>query len=150
MAISPPSAYHSVSNADSISPFDPAYPTHKHNFLNSFQRQPFSDLGYHSVPSSLDSNSRNVLPWVNEARDPLDEQLDPEVKKERVQMLEREFFGAGKGTEKGLDDEEVMIGSADRRGRLITQGPKKRLATRWFQALLTLGAAFSLVYIALV
>ena len=65
-------------------------------------------------------------------------------------MLEREFAGAGKGTGKGLDDDENMIGSADHRGRLITQGPKKRLATRWFQTLLTLGAAVSLIYIALV
>lgn len=64
-------------------------------------------------------------------------------------MLEREFAGAGKVTGKDLCDEN-MIGSADRRGRLITQGPKKRLATRWFQALLTLGAAISLIYIALV
>lgn len=149
---SPPSAYHSVPNADNISPFDPAYPTHKHNSFdsyNSFQKQPFSDLGHHSVPSSRDSHSRDVLPWVNETRDPLDDQLDPEVKKERIRMLEREFAGAGKDTGKEPDDEN-MVGSADRRGRLITQGPKKRLATRWFQALLTLGAAVSLIYIALV
>jgi len=149
----PPSAYPSLPNNDSISPFDPAYPTQKHNSFdsyNSFQKQPFSDLGYHSVPSSHDSNSRNVLPWVNETRDPLDEQLDPEVKRERVRMLEREFAGAGRDPGKGFDDDEKMIGSADRRGRLITQGPKKRLATRWFQALLTLGAAISLIYIALV
>jgi len=149
---SPPSVYHSVPNTDNISPFDPAYPTHKHNSFNSFnsfQKQPFSDLGYHSVPSSHDSHSRNVLPWVNATRDPLDEQLDPELKKERIRMLEREFAGAGKDTRKDLDDEN-MIGSADRRGRLITQGPKKRLVTRWFQALLTFGAAISLIYIALV
>jgi hypothetical protein len=43
-----------------------------------------------------------------------------------------------------------MVGSVDRRGKLITQGPKKRLATRWFQVLLALGAAVSLIYIALV
>ena len=150
---SPPSAYHSVPDNDSISPFDPSYPTHKHKSFdpyNSFQGRPFSDLGYHSVPSSHDSHSRNVLPWVNETRDPLDEQLDPEVKKERIRMLEREFAGAGKDLGKGLDDEENMVGSADLRGRLITQGPKKRLANRWLQALLTLGAAISLIYIALV
>jgi len=88
---------------------------------------------------------------VNEGQDPFDEQLDPEVKKERIRMLEREFAGAGKALGKGLDpDDENMVGSADRRGRLITQGPKKRLATRWLQALLTLGAALSLIYIALV
>ena len=146
----PPSTYPSVPNIESISPFDPAYPTQKHNTYNSFQKQPFSDLGYHSVPSSHDSHSRNILPWVNETRDPLDEQLDPEVKKERIRMLEREFAGAGRDTGGSLDDDKNMIGSADRRGRLVTQGPKKRLANRWFQALLTLGAAISLVYIALV
>jgi hypothetical protein len=147
-----PSAYNSVPNEDSISPFDPAYPTNKHNSFdsyNSFQKRPFSD-GYHSVPTSHDSHSRNVLPWVNETQGPLDEQLDPEVKKERIRMLEREFAGAGKDAKNGLDDDENMIGSADHRGRLITQGPKKRLAVRWFQTLLALGAAVSLVYIALV
>ena len=87
---------------------------------------------------------------MNETQDPLDEQLDPQVKRERIRMLEREFAGAGKDTGKGLDDDENMIGSVDRRGKLITQGPKKRLATRWVLALLTLGAAISLVYIALV
>ena len=145
----PPSAYHSVPNTDSVSPFDPAYPAHKHDSFNSFQKPQFSDLGYHSVPPSYDGHSRNVLPWVNEACDPLDEQVDPEIKKERIRMLEREFAGAGMDSAKGFDDEN-MIGSADRRGRLITQGPKKRLVTRWFQALLTLGAAISLIYIALV
>ena len=146
----PPSAYHSVPNIDSASPFDPAYPAHKHNSFhshNSFQKQPFSDFGY-SLPSSRDSHSRNVLPWVNEAQDPLAEKLDPEVKQERIRMLEREFVRKGDG--KGVDDDENMIGSADRKGRLITQGPKKRLATRWLQALLTLGAAVSLIYMALV
>lgn len=146
-ARSPPSAYRSVPNTESISPFDPAYPTHKHNSFDSFRKQPLSDFGYHSLPSSHDSHSRNVLPWVNEAQDPLAEQLDPEVKQERIRMLEREF--AGKGFGKAADDEN-MIGSADHRGRLVTQGPKKRLAIRWFQALLTLGAAVSLIYMALV
>ncbi|KAF9645131.1 hypothetical protein BDM02DRAFT_3101813 [Thelephora ganbajun] len=148
---SPPSAYHSVPTTDGISPFDPTYPTHKHNSFNSYkssQKQQFPDLGYHSVPPSYDSHSRNLLPWVNEPRDPLDEQLHPDVKKERIRMLEREFAGAGKDSRKGFDDEN-MIGSADRQGRLITQGPKKRLATRCFQALLTLGAAICLIYIAL-
>ena len=147
----PPTTYHHVPNIDDISPFDPAYPTHKHNSLgplNPFQKQPFSDFGYPSLPSSHSSHSRNVLPWVNEARDPLDEQLDPEVKRERIRMLEREF--AGKDVGKGLDDDEIMVGSVDRRGTLVTQGPKKRLATRWFQVLLALGAAISLIYIALV
>jgi len=54
------------------------------------------------TPSFHDGHSRNVLPWVNEARNPLDEQIDPEVKKEQIRMLEREFVGAGKGAGKGL------------------------------------------------
>ena len=85
---------------------------------------------------------------MNESQDPLTDQLNPEVKKERVKMLEREF--AAKGVKKAFDADENMVGSVDRRGRLITQGPKKRLATRWLQALLTLGAAVSLIYMALV
>jgi hypothetical protein len=85
---------------------------------------------------------------VNETRDPLDGELDPEVKRERIRMLEREFAGRNVGS--GPADDENMVGSADNRGKLITQGPKKRLAARCFQALLTLGAAVSLIYIALV
>ena len=147
-ARTPPSAYQSIPNTESLSPFDPAYPTHKHNSFDSFQKQPFSDFDYHSLPSSRDSHSRNILPWVNELQDPLAERLNPEVKNERIRMLEREFAGTGIG--KAPNDDGKMIGSADHRGKLITQGPKKRLATRWFQALLTLGAAVSLIYMALV
>ncbi|KAF9791214.1 hypothetical protein BJ322DRAFT_1118888 [Thelephora terrestris] len=141
----PLSAYHSVPNIENAFSFDPVYPAHKHNSFDSFQKQSFSDFGY-SLPPSRDSHSRNVLPWVNEARDPFAEQLDPEVKQERIRMLEREFIR--KGGEKGADYDENLVGGADRRGKLITQGPKKRLATRCSQALLTLGAAVSLIYIA--
>ncbi len=65
-----------------------------------------------------------------------------------MRMLEREF--GGKGGPKDEGEAETMVGCIDQRGRLITQGPKKRLAVRWVQALLALTAAISSIYAALV
>ncbi len=57
-------------------------------------------------------------------------------------MLEREF-----GKDAGKDAEpEHVVGSVDEKGRLITDGPKKRLAVRWIQFLLALTAAISSIY----
>jgi hypothetical protein len=75
--------------------------------------------------------------------------VDGEVKQERLRMLEREFGGIGKPSF-GHSDDDNLIGSADQRGRLITEGPKKRLANRWLQATLTLGAAISVIYASVV
>lgn len=63
-------------------------------------------------------------------------------------MLEREF--GGKNVGKHNEQEERLIGSVDSKGRLITEGPKKRAATRWIQCLLSLLAAGSGLYAALV
>ena len=61
-------------------------------------------------------------------------------------MLEREF-----GKDAGKDAEpERMIGSVDARGRLITEGPKKRLAVRCIQLLLALTAVITSIYSGLV
>ena len=61
-------------------------------------------------------------------------------------MLEREF---GKNAGKDAEPERV-VGSVDERGRLITEGPKKRLAVRWIQFLLALTAAVTSIYSGLV
>ena len=65
-----------------------------------------------------------------------------------MRMLEREF--GGKGGVKDESDPTMTVGSVDERGRLITDGPKKRLVVRWLQALLALTAAISSIYAALV
>lgn len=62
-------------------------------------------------------------------------------------MLEREFGGSDVGKPKG--EEEHIIGSVDSKGHLITEGPKKRAATRWIECLLSLLAAGSSLYAAL-
>ena len=59
-------------------------------------------------------------------------------------MLEREF---GKAAEQ---EEENLVGSVDSNGKLITEGPKKRIATRWTQVLFALLAGVSSIYAALV
>ncbi|KAI0372932.1 hypothetical protein BV20DRAFT_990363 [Pilatotrama ljubarskyi] len=130
------------------SPFDPAY---------TFEHDPFSDP-YVSPPptypygSSYGSHSRysrdqNMVPWGGDPPDG-DRPVDPETKEERMRMLEREF--GGKGGMKDEGDVERTVGSVDERGKLITEGPKKRLAVRWLQALLALTAAVSSIYAALI
>ena len=82
--------------------------------------------------------------------DPAENQppLDPEIKEERIRMLEREYGGKGKG--KGLDVDEKVVGSVDSKGRIITDGPKKRMALRWIQVLFALIAGGSSIYAGLV
>lgn len=136
---SPPTAYNAVPHEEQLSPFDPAFPTHRYN---SYDKLPFSEPG---PSSSHDSHTRNVLPWDTEAQQV---PVDGEMKQERMRMLEREFAGIGKPGSN--PEEETLVGSVDQRGRLITEGPRKRLATRCFQAIVTLGAAISIIYASVV
>ena len=85
------------------------------------------------------------MPW---GPDPLDgAAVDPEVKAERMRILEREFGGKNGQAEV---DEEHRVGSVDAKGRLITEGPKKRTAVRCIEVLLALLAAGSGIYSAAV
>ncbi|KAI0934764.1 hypothetical protein AcV5_006504 [Taiwanofungus camphoratus] len=126
-----------------LSPFDPAYPTHAYDY------SPYA----HSPPPSYPSGSSRDLatvPWgagSTESGAP----IDPGLKEERMRMLEREFGGKGVGQgEKDEDEDGEKVGGVDAKGRLITQGPKKRLAVRMLQALLALLAAVSSIYAAAV
>jgi hypothetical protein len=67
-------------------------------------------------------------------------------------MLEREFGPKSKRKEGSLEDADgkPFVGSVDRHGRLITQGPKKRIAARVAQMFLALAAAIPSIYAALV
>lgn len=82
------------------------------------------------------------------------EGLSDYVKEERMRMLEKEFGpkvsrkgkGKGEGEEDGEEEEEqepeeLVMGSVDSRGKLVTPGPKKRVAARWLQGLVALVAA---------
>ncbi|KAI0362417.1 hypothetical protein OH77DRAFT_1500116 [Trametes cingulata] len=148
--LSPPTSLNARGAEDpqKRSPFDPAY---------TFEHDSFSDP-YSSPPptypygSSYGSNSRysrdqNMVPWGGDPPDG-ERPVDPETKEERMRMLEREF--GGKGCMKDEGDAERTVGSVDERGKLITEGPKKRLAVRWVQALLALTAAVSSIYAALI
>ncbi|KAI0672951.1 hypothetical protein C8Q78DRAFT_1068412 [Trametes maxima] len=148
-ALSPPTLLNLRGGEDPTkrSPFDPSY---------TFEHDPLRDP-YSSPPptypygSSYGSNSRysrdhNMVPWGGDLPEG-ERPVDPETKEERMRMLEREFGGKG-GTKEVV--EERAVGSVDDRGRLITEGPKKRLAVRWVQALLALAAAISSIYAALI
>ncbi|KAL6305302.1 hypothetical protein BKA93DRAFT_927830 [Sparassis latifolia] len=120
----------------SMSPFDPAFPTH------AYDTNPYNLTPPPSYPYDLNSRSSrdpNVLPWSADTPD-----VDPNVKEERMRMLEREF---GKEGKKDRED-ETAVGSVDNKGKLITDGPKKRLAVRLAQLLFSLTATVASIYAA--
>jgi len=63
-------------------------------------------------------------------------------------MLEREFGGKGIGKVDHADGDgdDRVVGSVDKKGNLVTQGPKKRVATRWMQILFALGTGIASIY----
>ncbi|KAI0780660.1 hypothetical protein BD413DRAFT_8361 [Trametes elegans] len=130
------------------SPFDPAY-TFEHDPLRDPYSSPPPTYPYGSSYGSHSRCSRDqtMVPW---GADPPDggRPVDPETKEERMRMLEREFGGKGGSKEDG--EAEQTVGSVDERGKLVTDGPKKRLTVRWMQALLALTAAISSIYAALI
>lgn len=76
--------------------------------------------------------------------------MTEEVKAERLRMLEREFGDAEHGKNREEEGPGGMVGSVDEHGRLITAGPKKRVAVRVLQGLFACGTAASGIYGALV
>ncbi|KAH9857166.1 hypothetical protein C2E23DRAFT_771351 [Lenzites betulinus] len=130
------------------SPFDPAYTFERDPFPEPYSPPPTYPYGSSYGSHSGYSRDQTTVPWGGNATDG-DHTLDPETKEERIRMLEREF-ASGKPGPKDEEDPERTVGSVDERGRLITQGPKKRLAVRWVQVLLALTAAVSSIYAALI
>ena len=92
---------------------------------------------------------RDLLPWSSLNAGNAGETVSEEVKVERLRMLEREF-GDADDPKHDKGREEGMIGSVDEHGRLITAGPKKRIAVRILQGLFACGTAASGIYGALV
>jgi hypothetical protein len=129
-----------VSSSSHANPWDPTY-THPDSIHH---HHPLSYL--HDHPSS-NHPSNTLLPW---SADPADSgpPLDAEVKEERVRMLEREFGGARKGP--NIAPTTLPIGTVDEKGKLVTEGPKKRAFFRFIQVFLALGAAVPSIYVALV
>lgn len=103
----------------------------------------------YGAPTVAASGSRDFLPWG--AADP-EAPVPDEIKEERLRMLEREFGpkrSRVRDEEAAPEEEERVVGSVDARGRLVTVGPRKRLAARVTQALLALGAGAAGIYAAL-
>ncbi|KAF8077754.1 hypothetical protein FPV67DRAFT_1462886 [Lyophyllum atratum] len=151
---SPPDIYTPLptsqfNSATKRSPFDPGY-IHKESddWSDSHGYVPASSLGHDST--------RDLLPWSN---DPLDDPpIDSTLKEERMRMLEREFGPKAKGKGRAdldggdfLDsDGKPLVGTVDEKGNLVTQGPKKRMAVRILQILLSLAAGIPSIYAALI
>ncbi|KAI8989699.1 hypothetical protein BD414DRAFT_314137 [Trametes punicea] len=144
-----PKARGSGDDLQKRSPFDPAY-TFEHDPVRDPYSSPPPTYPYGSSYGSQSRYSRDhgLVPWGSDPPDG-ERPVDPETKEERLRMLEREFGGKG-GAAKNGGNGERLIGSVDDRGRLITEGPKKRLAVRWLQALLALTASISSIYAALI
>ena len=101
--------------------------------------------GNYDLYSATNSTSpREFVPWSNNDTSDYDLPLDPALKEERIRMLEHEFRSGA------MAPTEEPLGSVDEKGRLVTDGPKKRVAVRVIEIVLALGIAVSLVYAALV
>lgn len=114
---------------------------------------PFFSPSYHATglagnydpyAATNSSSSRDFVPWSNTDTPNYDLPLDPEMKEERIRMLEHEFRSSA------VAPVEEPVGSVDEKGRLITDGPKKRVAVRVIETVLALGISVSVVYAALV
>lgn len=135
------------------SPFDPGN-TLKHGSypqLDSYSPEPY-------VPTTSygHESDRDMLPWSNDPPEygPF---IDETLKQERMRMLEREFGPHAKsktriGKESDFLDEDgkPLIGTVNAQGQLVTQGPKKRIATRAMQIILAVAAAVPSIYAAVV
>ena len=124
------------------SPFDPTYDPNNHNNPYPFHQ---------SDPYALSSNvsNRDLLPWNSDPTE-FGPSVDPETKEERLRMLQREF-GVRNGGGGGYDpNEQPRVGSVNANGKLVTEGPKKRIATRLMQVVLSLTAAIPSIYAAIV
>lgn len=63
-------------------------------------------------------------------------------------MLEKEF--GHNGIDSLVIDQAKVIGSVDAKGNIITDGPKKRIITRYVQFTFVLGTTIASLYSALV
>ncbi|THH07293.1 hypothetical protein EW145_g3474 [Phellinidium pouzarii] len=127
----------SNSPLDPILSYDPAFISSPHGSLKCSSQPYFSTNGSH----------RNLLPWSAED-ERLGVHITPEMKVERLRLLEREF-GADNMKEGNWHDGTQVIGSVNANGNIVTVGPKKRIIIRWTQGTFALGAAIASLYSAL-
>ncbi|KAJ7621621.1 hypothetical protein DFH06DRAFT_1233100 [Mycena polygramma] len=142
----PPSSWNSKRG-----PFDPGNLDPGNTFrTDSF---PYESDAYNHPSSSLGfDSSRDLLPWSSEPPE-YGPGINASLKEERMRMLEREFGPNAKPAETGdfLDqDGKPLVGTVDSKGRLVTKGPRKRIALRATQIALALAASIPAIYAALV
>lgn len=113
--------------------FDPAYPTAGQ-----------TENRYDVYAATSSPSSRDFVPWTDSDTLDYDSPLDPELKQERIRMLEHEFSSSAADPIK-----PEPIGSVNEKGRLITDGPRKRTASRAIEVLLALVIAAAAIYAAL-
>ncbi|KAH9966618.1 hypothetical protein BC827DRAFT_1124722 [Russula dissimulans] len=113
-------------------------------FDPSYRTTAFPGNNYDLYAGTNSTSSRDWVPWSNTDIPHHDFPLDPELKEERIRMLEHEFRENPDAPTK-----EEPLGSVDEHGRLITDGPKKRMAIRVVEFLFAFGIASSLIYAAL-
>lgn len=94
------------------------------------------------------SSQRDLLPWSMED-DSHGMIVTPEMKEERVKLLEKEFASNAPGDNDWMDDSKV-IGSVNAKGKIVTPGPKKRAIFRWVQGTFAFGAVVASLYSAAV
>ena len=123
---------------------DPQFEASRAPFFNPSYRAA-GIAGNHDLYAATNgSSTRDFVPWSSTDTPNYDLPLDPELKEERIRMLEHEFRSGA------VAPAEKPIGSVDEKGRLVTDGPKKRVAIRVIETVLALGIAVSVVYAALV
>lgn len=105
-------------------------------------------LSYAPPSSSGSASQRDLLPWSMDD-DGRGINVTPEMKEERVKLLEKEFAGNGNHGGQWLDDSNV-VGSVDAKGKIVTSGPKKRAIFRWAEGTFAFGAAVASLYSAIV
>ncbi|KAF8635503.1 hypothetical protein AX17_003893 [Amanita inopinata Kibby_2008] len=134
-----------------ISIFDPSFKPKQGD-------EPYSLPSYNKdlfpTRSSQRTSTRDYLPWISDFLDADGDPVNAETKQERIRMLEREFGPKSKNTmadDAFLDENgRPLVGTVDKKGRLVTPGPRKRAALRVLQILLSFVAAVPSIYAALV
>jgi len=127
------------------SPFNPNHSFHHNSYPATGTDSPHD-------PYAATDSERDLLPWNNDLPS-YERPLDSSLKEERLRMLEHEFGSSGKtGHQPDFVDEggKGVVGSVDEKGKLITQGPRKRIAVRVLQIILSLVAAIPAIYAAVV
>ncbi|TFK30219.1 hypothetical protein FA15DRAFT_663606 [Coprinopsis marcescibilis] len=165
----------SVSKA-ALSPFDPAY-IHPESYPRGKDGDMFNDN--HSYPSYSappysnhepllgynDPRRDGVVPWSLDPPEYKNMPLDPQVKEDRIRMLEHEFGtkkqkqskhvpydGKSKEVDDGLlrdDNGKIVVGTPNGKGGLATRGPKMRATARFLQFAFAIAVGGPVVWAAL-